>query len=127
MTCCKPVPSGDAYFGTWIQTSTVTTLTIIVASETFGETTQISSSEDTGRLVLKLDGTESKIADGFLVAQEKRINGQTIEILRQAANDNAFREKSQYQMKRSLLSITSTTDIPDRSPSTSVSYYERIP
>jgi hypothetical protein len=83
-----------------------------------------------GRFIYKLDGKESKGADGE-THQAKRIDAQTIEIIQKFANGtDTFESKDLYQVKGNTLIATNTftSTSPGSKPSgvSSVTYFERI-
>jgi hypothetical protein len=128
-----PVPTGDAFFGTWKQTSPLKTLTIKVNGDMFNEAQRRNPplrienrTISEPNLTLKLGGKESKGADG-VTHQAKRIDAQTIEVIQKTASDtNTFEQTTLYQVKGNTLIETTTSTLPNRKPSETITNFERI-
>jgi hypothetical protein len=118
------VPSGDAFLGTWRQTSprSFRTYTITVEGEIF----DIARN---GRpwLAGKLDGNESKDTIGG-TNQAKRIDAQTIEIISTFTDGtNTLESKHLYQVKDNTLIETNINTTPPYGKTfKSIVNYERI-
>jgi hypothetical protein len=115
-----PVPSGDAYFGTWRQTSPLDIYTIKIEGETFALI-------NNGRpnFAVKLDGNESE--SSLLTFQAKRIDAQTIEvILKRTLGPKVEELKTLYQVKGDILIETRTTTTPGLEPIKRVINFERM-
>jgi hypothetical protein len=118
------VPSGDAFLGTWRQTSprSFRTCTITVDGEIF----------DIARnghpwLSGKLDGNESNTGAGGSTARAKRIDAQTIEIIYTVTDGtNILESRNLYQVKDDTLIETRTSTFSGREVSKSITNYERI-
>jgi hypothetical protein len=120
------VPPGDAFFGTWRQTSPITTHTIKVDGDMFYLTENASDLGDLEKLTIKLDGKKSKGADGETI-QARRIDAQTIERIQKFGDGkNSFEVKIQYKVQGVTLMETQTASIPNEAPSKTVTNFERI-
>jgi hypothetical protein len=122
------VPTGDAFFGTWRETSPLMIYTIKVDGDMFYIARSGGMFPETTKLRIKLDGKDYKGTLGE-TNQARRIDAQTIEIISEypaTKLENKSDVKDLYQVKGNTLIQTYTETRSGREPSKSIDRFKRI-
>jgi hypothetical protein len=118
-----PVPSGDAFWGTWRRISPpLDTYTIKIDGDLFDNKIEGPYPHS---LTTKLDGKESKIGRSNATEQAKRIDAQTIEMIEKSPEGLEV-GKILFQVKGDTLIETNTLTLPDRKPIKLVRNFVRV-